>query len=143
MMRVVADTNIVVSAFLWGGIPREILNAAHRQAITLYTSAALIAELEDALAREKFAKRVMQVGSSVTEMVGDYLALAHMVLPTEHPRVVRDPDDDHVIACALAAQAQIIVSRDADLLSLTRYQDIIMLSAAETLRRIAAAWQMR
>jgi hypothetical protein len=140
MMRVVADTNIVASAFLWGGTPREILNAAHRQAITLYTSAALIAELEDVLAREKFAKRVMQVGRSVAEMVGDYLALAHMVLPTDHPRVVRDPDDDHVfIAAALAAQANIIVSRDADLLSLSSYQGIVMLSAAETLRRIATA----
>jgi len=139
MMRVVADTNIVVSAFLWGGVPREILNAAHRQAITLYTSAALIAEPEDVLAREKFAKRMSQVGSSVAEMVGDYLALAHMVLPTDHPRVVRDPDDDQVIACALAAQGNIIVSRDADLLSLTSYQGILMLSAAETLRRIATA----
>jgi len=139
MMRVVADTNIVVSAFLWGGIPREILNAARRQAILLYTSAALIAELEDVLAREKFAKRVSQVGSSVAEMVGDYLTLAHMVVPTHHPRVVRDPDDDHVIAAALAAQAQIIVSRDNDLLSLNSYQGILMLSAAETLRHIATA----
>lgn len=139
MMRVVADTNIVVSAFLWGGIPREILNAARRRAILLYTSAALIAELEDVLGREKFAKRMTRVGSSVTEMVGDYLALAHMVVPTHRPRVVRDPDDDHVIAAALAAQANIIVSRDADLLSLNSYQGILMFSAAETLRRIATA----
>lgn len=138
MMRVVADTNIVVSAFLWGGIPRQVLDAARRQDITLFTSAALIAELEDVLGREKFAKRIAQVGGSVTEMVGDYLALAHLVLPTSHPSVVRDPDDDHVIAAALAAQAEIIVSRDNDLLTLTSYERISIITAAEALRRIEA-----
>lgn len=136
MMRVVVDTNIVVSAFLWGGNPRAILDAARRQDITLFTSAALIAELEDVLAREKFAKRITQVGSSVTEMLGDYLALAHLVLPTSHPSVVRDPDDDHVLACALVAQAEIIVSRDNDLLTLKTYERISIITAAEALRRI-------
>lgn len=138
MMRVVVDTNIVVSAFLWGGNPRAILEAARRQDITLFTSAALIAELEDVLAREKFAKRVAQVGSSVTQMLGDYLALAHLVLPTSHPSVVRDPDDDHVLAAALAAQAEIIVSRDNDLLTLASYQGIPILKAVEALQRIGA-----
>lgn len=138
MMRVVVDTNIVVSAFLWGGNPRAILDAARRQDITLFTSAALIAELEDVLSREKFAQRVTQVGSSVTEMIGDYLALAHLVLPTSHPSVVRDPDDDHVLAAALAAQAEIIVSRDNDLLTLASYQGIPILKAAEALQRIEA-----
>jgi putative PIN family toxin of toxin-antitoxin system len=138
MMRVVVDTNIVVSAFLWGGNPRAILDAARRQDITLFTSAALIAELEDVLAREKFAQRVAQVGSSVAQLVGDYLALAHLVLPTSHPSIVRDPDDDHVLACALAAQAEIIVSRDNDLLTLAAYQGIPIVKAVEALQRIEA-----
>ncbi len=88
------------------------------------------------LGREKFAKRLTEVGSSVAEMVGDYLALAHMVLPTVHPSIVRDPDDDHVIAAALAAQAEIIVSRDNDLLTLNAYERISIITAAEALRRI-------
>jgi uncharacterized protein len=54
-VRVVADTNIVVSAFLWGGLPAELLSAAREQRITLYTSAALLAELEDVLGRDKFS----------------------------------------------------------------------------------------
>jgi uncharacterized protein len=138
MTRTVIDTNIVVSAFLWGGNPRAILDAARREALTLFTSAVLIAELEDVLSRPKFANRIAGAGSSVDEMLGDYLALAQLVRPTEHPLVVRDPDDDHVIACALEAEAEIIVSSDADLLTLGRYRDIDILSAAQMLHRLSA-----
>ena len=95
-IRTVVDTNIVVSAFLWGGTPRAILDAARRKGITLFTSAALIAELEDVLSREKFAERIAEVGSSADEMLGDYLALATLVRPTEKPAIVRDPDDDQI-----------------------------------------------
>ena len=54
-MRIVADTNVIVSAFLWGGVPRQLLNAAEGRRIELLTSRALIAELEDVLSRGKFA----------------------------------------------------------------------------------------
>lgn len=138
MTRAVVDTNLVVSAFLWGGNPRAILDVARQHTITLFTSAALIAELEDVLSRAKFASRIAAVGSSVDEMLGDYLALAQLVRPTEHPAVVRDPDDDHVIACALEAQAKIIVSSDDDLLTLGHYRDIDILSVAQMLRRLSA-----
>jgi putative PIN family toxin of toxin-antitoxin system len=137
MTRAVVDTNIVVSAFLWGGNPRAALDAARQKTSTLFTSAALIAELEDVLSRAKFATRIATVGSSVDEMLGDYLALAQLVRPTEHPAVVRDPDDDHVIACALAAEAEIIVSSDDDLLTLGHYRDIDILSVTQMLRRLS------
>ncbi len=137
MIRAVADTNIVVSAFLWGGTPRRILDAARRGTLMLFTSAALIAELEDVLSREKFAKRITDVGSSVTDMLGDYLALAQLVRPAAHSAIVRDPDDDQVIACALAAEAKVIVSGDLDLLALGSYQSIDILSAAQMLRRLS------
>lgn len=137
MIRAVADTNIVVSAFLWGGTPRRILDAARRGTLMLFTIAALIAELEDLLSREKFAKRITDVGSSVTDMLGDYLALAQLVRPAAHSAVVRDPDDDQVIACALAAEAKVIVSGDLDLLALGSYQSIDILSAAQMLRRLS------
>lgn len=71
-MRVVADTNTVISALLWAGHrPQSVLTAAREERITLCSSAALIAELEDVLAREKFVTRISQVGSAV----GDLIAL--------------------------------------------------------------------
>ena len=130
---------VLRAAFLWGGSPRTILDAARRGTLTLFTSAALIAELEDVLSRAKFAKRIADAGSSVDELLGDYLALAQLVRPTAHPpSVVRDPDDDHVIACALEAEAEVIVSSDDDLLTLGRYRDIAILSIPQMLRRLTA-----
>jgi putative PIN family toxin of toxin-antitoxin system len=73
-VRVVADTNTVVSAFLWAGPPKAILDAAREQQISLHTSPALLAELEDVLSRDKFAARIRQVGSAVTEMLAEYRA---------------------------------------------------------------------
>lgn len=69
-------------------------------------------------------------------MLPDYIAAIELVEPTELPRIVRDPDDDHVLACALAAQADLIVSGDKDLLVLGAYQNIPIVSAAEAMRRI-------
>ena len=136
-MRVVADTNTVVSAFLWGGAPADILTAAREQRLTLFTSAALIAELEDVLAREKFAARIAQVGSTVADLLAGYRALAQLVRTAEITPVSRDPDDDQVIACALAADAGLIVTRDQDLRTLDPFRTIRILSAREALALIA------
>ena len=123
-MRIVADTNVVVSALLWGGTPEKILFAARARHIELYSSPALIAELEEIVGRQKFIKPLARTGSSAAQLVSDYLALVAMVAPTDIPKVVRDPDDDQVLACALAADADLIVSSDSDLLTLQEYQGI-------------------
>jgi putative PIN family toxin of toxin-antitoxin system len=54
-MRVVADTNVVVSGLLWRGNPRRVLDAARDGIIELFTSIVLLEELEDVLSRERFA----------------------------------------------------------------------------------------
>jgi uncharacterized protein len=61
-MRVVLDTNIVVSALLWHGPPRQVLDAARAAAVTPFTPAMLLAELQDVLGRPEFADRLVQAG---------------------------------------------------------------------------------
>ncbi len=67
-----------------------------------------------------------------------YGMLAQIVTPAQTARVVtKDVDDDAVIACALAAQADWIVSGDAHLLNLKHYQGMRIIDAAEALRSLA------
>jgi predicted nucleic acid-binding protein len=67
-----------------------------------------------------------------------YLNVAIVVLvePDTVPQIVRDPDHDHVLAAALAARSDLIVTGDEDLLTLNAYQDIPIVNATEALRRI-------
>jgi uncharacterized protein len=137
-MRVVADTNIVVSGLLWKGNPRRVLDAAREGTIDLFTSAVLLTELEDVLNREKFAQRLASVGVSPHELVLGYAALASVIQPTSiEPVILADPDDDAVLACAVTAQAEIIVSGDNHLLGLSQYRDMPILTAAELARKVS------
>ncbi len=141
-MRIVADTNIVLSAFLWGGTPREILRAAQAQQVGLWTSPALVAELQEILSRPKFARRFAALGSTPAILLDRYLALAQLVQAPALPAPVsRDPDDDQVIACAIAAQADLIVSGDDDLLSLRQHRGIAIVSAVQAVERIRSGAQ--
>ena len=79
-------------------------------------------------------------GLSAAELVQDYERLAEVVTPEPLPAPVsRDPDDDHVLACALAAKAELIVSGDKrHLLVLGEYQGIPIRTAAEALGQLTA-----
>ena len=137
-MRVVADTNMVVSGLLWHGAPRQVLDAARDDIIALFTSTMLLAELDDVLHRKKFAQRLALVNVLPRELVFGYASLATIIEPAAiRPVVLIDPDDDAVLACALAAQAEVIVSGDSHLLDLKDYKEIHIFTAAELLRRIS------
>ena len=137
-MRIVADTNVIVSAFLWGGVPRQLLNAAEGQRIELFTSRALIAELEDVLSRGKFAVQLSESRFTSAYLLSRYTQLAALIGPVEVTvPELRDPDDAAVLACALAAQADLIVSGDKHLRNLKTYQNIPIVNAAEALVRLS------
>src|SRR6185437_1499974 len=84
-MRIVADTNTVLSGLLWQGPPRRLLDLARERKVSLYTSVTLLAELAEVIARDKFAERVRAAGLSATELVQDYERLAEVVTPEALP----------------------------------------------------------
>jgi uncharacterized protein len=133
-MRAVADTNIVVSGLLWHGPPRQVLERARTGSIELFTTAALLAELQDVLDREKISRRLRLAGLSSHELVIGYAALAEVIAPAViEPAVASDPDDDTVLACAIAAAAGCVVTGDAHLLRLKYYRGIQIFTAADFL----------
>lgn len=136
-MRLVLDTNTVVSALLWRGIPHDLINAARAHPVVLFTSPILLAELEDVLTRKKLAVAVAASGIGPDQLMQRYLRLVTVIHPEPiPPTVLTDPDDDHVLACALAARVDLIVSGDRDLLTLKRFQEIPIVTAAEAVRAL-------
>lgn len=138
-MRIVADTNTALSGLLWGGPPRRLIDLARERSLTLCTSVVLLAELAEVIVRDKFAQRIQLAALSAADLVQDYRRLTYIVEPQPlSVPVCRDPDDDHVLACAVAARADLIVTRDLDLLDLKTFQNIPILVAADALRKFEA-----
>ncbi|HXV09118.1 MAG TPA: putative toxin-antitoxin system toxin component, PIN family [Burkholderiales bacterium] len=131
-VRIVLDTNTVVSALLWGGPPYALIEAATEERVELYSSKTLLEELADVLGRPKFARQLARAQRTVADLIEQYRGLVELVEPASvTPSVRDDPDDDHVLACALAANADAIVSGDAHLQTLASYQGIPILAAAQ------------
>jgi putative PIN family toxin of toxin-antitoxin system len=137
---VVADTNLLVSAFLARSAdttPRRAFRLAHKR-FRLCLSSAMLDELHDVLARPKFRR----LGASV-ESIALFLALieevATVVVPDRRVTDCRDPADNMVLEAALAGSAEAIVTGDADLLALDPWRGIAILSPAAFVARFDPA----
>ena len=137
-MRLVADTNTVISGLLWGGTPGRLIDLAVQGRIKLITSLPLLAELEGVLARDKFSGQLAKRGLSVADLFDGYVALVETVAPAQiAPTIKRDPADDQVLAAALAGKVDLIVSGDAHLLDLKLFRGIEIVTTAAALEIIA------
>ncbi|WP_293649279.1 putative toxin-antitoxin system toxin component, PIN family [Thiolapillus sp.] len=130
-MRLVLDTNIIVSGLIWGGVPRQLLELGRDGQATFFTSSVLLDELADVLEREKFTALLASQNVTPAFLMQRYGMLARLVNPQPIERTVRDMDDDAVIATALAAKANVIATGDSDLLVLHPWQGIQILNAAD------------
>lgn len=137
--RLVLDTNVVVSAFLWQGTPGRLIEMAAEKEVQLFTSRALLDELAATLAKKKLAKYVAATGLTAEQMLANYRRIAKVVTAKQlEQQVSRDADDDAVLACALAARAEFIVSGDEDLLVLKSFSGIPIMTAAQAIKHHGA-----
>lgn len=132
-LRIVFDSNVVISGFLFGGPPARLLQLAVGGAVQCFTSFAILDEIRDVLQRPKFGLTPEQ---SLT-LVEELHELCRVVTPKESVRaVLADPDDNAVLECALEARAHRVVSGDSHLLSLGQWKGIRILTPAEAVAEI-------
>ncbi|GAB1391428.1 putative toxin-antitoxin system toxin component, PIN family [Rubrivivax sp.] len=133
------DTNVLVSAFLWQGTPSRVIELAGEKEVQLFTSRALLDELAATLAKKKLARYVDATGLAADQMLASYRRIATLVTARRLDRQVsRDADDDAVLACALAARADLVVSGDDDLLSLKSFNGIPIFTVAQAIKGFAS-----
>jgi len=132
MLKVVFDTTVLVSAFLrrlQGGVSFDLLQFVDKGLFELYVSGDILEEVADTLiTHEHIRRRYQYPETAVVEFCKDVARLAVVVGDIPEVHVVRDPDDDMIVACAFAAGADYLVSRDKDLLSLGEHEGIAMIT---------------
>lgn len=137
-MRAVIDTNVLISGLLWQGPTHALMVHVRQGDIDLVSSPALLAELSDVIGRAKFGAILTRSNTSHERILAEVQQLAEVIEPPQLPQpVCRDPDDDKVLALAIAAKADWIISGDNDLLSLGRYAGIAIIPPAAALALIA------
>jgi putative PIN family toxin of toxin-antitoxin system len=134
-VRIVADTNTLVSGSLWSGNPGRLLDAVKTGKLTLVQTPQSWVEFVEVLNRPKFLARLRLLGLTPT-MLADGLR-QYVTWTTEaripQPPALRDPKDLPVLAAAVAARADAIVTGDDDLLSLQSFESIPIMKARQML----------
>jgi putative PIN family toxin of toxin-antitoxin system len=124
-VKAVFDTNVLIAAFLTEGLCSGLMIRARKQAFSLVLCDDIIGEFEGIL-RKKFKitpADVSEISAIVSEAASEII---HDLSPV--PSICRDPEDNIIIACAVDAQADYIVTGDEDLLILKRYKGIVILN---------------
>lgn len=139
-MRVVLDTNVLISATLIrGGNEDRILRAWQRGAFEVVVSPQILEEMGRALFYEKFSKLRWMSQPEVASLIHLFAQEAILVAGMTDVSACRDPEDNKFLAAAVEGAAQYLVSGDKDLLALKRYQGTQIVRPAAFLKIVRSA----
>jgi putative PIN family toxin of toxin-antitoxin system len=135
-VKLVVDTNTLLSGALWQGPPARLLSAALAGHAQVFLSLTMLLEFRETLQRPRFAQRLTGKGETPDTLMNRFRATCHEAVPARiiPPAELRDADDLHVLAAAVGVQADAIVTGDKDLLTMKSFAGIPILNAAEALR---------
>lgn len=132
-LRVVIDTNVLVSAIVYGGIPKQILSLVLDENLVGATTRVLMAELIDVLSK-KFHFSPQKLADAESLIQDSFLILQ----PERTISLLDDDDDNRVLEAAVAGMCGYIVTGDSDLLRLKEYKGIVIVTAAKFLKVVDA-----
>ena len=126
-MRIVVDTNVVISGMFFGGNPRKIIESIVDGDIAAFATTEIIDEYMEII--ESMIER--KQGSFNQRVFSPLFSALNIINSETKIEISRDPDDDKFIECAVDAKALYIVSGDKDLLDISEYKDIQIITAKE------------
>ena len=131
MIRVLPDTNIIISSVFWRGNPYEVVRKGILGEYQLVISAEILDEVVDKLRNKfKFPEE------SIQELIDILMTYCHIVDVTSKFDVVRDKKDNKIVECAFDGKVNYIVTGDPDLLVLKKFKGIKIVKAKDFLEEI-------
>ncbi len=126
-MKIVIDTNVVVSALFFGGKPQKLLHCAITGVLEVVVSKEIIEEYNELVERisDKYS------GRKENFSLNEFISICRLVSPTRKIDVCRDRDDNKFLECAAEAKCLYVVSGDNDLLALKQFEDIEIITVTE------------
>ena len=126
-MRIVIDTNVVISGFFFGGSPGRVIDAIIHGSVDACASYEIVNEYRDIF--DEFLLR--KQGHLEHGILDLFISKLDVIEPSTVVELSRDPDDDKFIECAVDAKALYIVSGDKDLLDLQQYDNVSIITATQ------------
>lgn len=135
-MRIVTDTNVLISATFWYGDSFRILELVEKGKIKLILSPEILDEYTKVLQYEEIQEKIRDKHLNILLTVGKIAELAEIIILQSTHKLIRDSDDDKFINCAMDGKAEWIISKDEDLLALKEFQGIKIIKPEEFLKMI-------
>jgi len=130
-VRVVIDTNVLISATFWTGKPKQLLNKVRHGEVTFLTSEILLDELKEVLVREDKPFKLSE--EEAERVVTEMRDLAEIAQTHSRVTVCQDEKDNRVLECAIDGRAECIISGDRHLLELKSFQGVKVITVADFL----------
>lgn len=138
-LRLVLDSNVWISAFLFGDKPAAIVNLAQEGGVRILMSTDLILEIGRALRYERL-RRILERSKRSTETIVAQILVVTQLVETKSRKswIIQDPADDIVLNCAVENSADYLISGDQHILRLRRIGGMEVLTPTEFLQRLQA-----
>lgn len=130
LLKVTLDTNIIISALIFGGSSKKIIQKIIKNEFKVYISPQLVSELVEVLVKKfNFSEKMIMM------LEAQIISLFKVVYPTKNINIVRDIDDNRVLEVAVESNSSIIITGDKDLLTLKSYKNIKIMSPKDFIEK--------
>ena len=130
-MKIVVDTNVLISGVFFGGFPRKILTSIVNKKITACATTEIINEYEEII-KEMIERKQGHINKMILSPLINNMEIIN---PVSSIKLCRDPDDNKFLECAKDSHAIYIVSGDKDLLVIEKYENIQIVTAKDFCER--------
>ena len=124
MLKLVLDTNTIISGFLWEGNEAELIRRIERKEALFFTNKEILDEVRDVISRPKFQDIIFNANLTAEQIILKIVSLSHIVIsPKLGIKIIKeDPADNKFLQCAVQAKADYIISGDKHLLNLKEFR---------------------